>query len=53
MRTTLHLPHWHFSPRNIAHIKHSEEDAAMRYLLLGISIVILSVSVIYLYSATA
>lgn len=51
MRTTLHFPHWHFSPANIRHAEHSNEDAATQYLLLGISIVILSVGVIYLYSA--
>jgi len=52
MRLTLHLPHWHFSPPNIGPIEHSQEDAATLYLLLGLSIVILSVGAIYLYSAS-
>ncbi|MEK7563054.1 MAG: hypothetical protein AAB544_01545 [Patescibacteria group bacterium] len=52
MRLTLHLPHWHFSPENIGSVEHSQEDAATLYLLLGLSIVMLSVGAIYLYSAS-
>ena len=51
MRTTLHLPHWHFSPAYRTHIVHSDEDAAVLYLLFGIGILAFSVAAIYLYSA--
>jgi len=51
MRTTLHLPHWHISPAQLSPVVHSEEDAAVRYLLLGLGIVVFSVTAIYLYSA--
>lgn len=52
MRHALHLPHWHFSPAHISHPEHTDEDAAVRYMLLGAGIAVLSVIVIYLYSAS-